>query len=168
VACISWYSVVVVPPGHGAAPDLTVDTFPSPSGGGNAVRLPGRHHRRTDQWTEAWTGGGWAAWPAALDRLAALPPVPASHFPDPGPTGPPAGPAARGDRPGDVFNLLVPVEDVLARYGWCPPIPTVRKNLRMRTAGLCGPAGWCGRVAGPEMSGRQTIVPVSRPRWSYW
>ncbi|MBN9516903.1 DUF3987 domain-containing protein, partial [bacterium] len=100
---------------------IHVDAFPSETGDGNAVRLPGRHHRRPDQWSAAWTGSGWAAWPAPLERLTALPANPARHFeaprPDPRERVEP-GAGARQARPGDVFNLLVPVEDVLAAHGW--------------------------------------------------
>lgn len=97
---------------------IHVDTFPSPTGGGNAVRLPGRHHRRPDQWSAAWNGSGWDPWPAPLDRLLALPDNPAGLFPDPGRanSAPPTPPAS--GRPGDVFNLAVPVADVLTAYGW--------------------------------------------------
>jgi DNA polymerase I-like protein with 3'-5' exonuclease and polymerase domains len=105
------------------AGDIHVDTYPEPDGEGNAARLPGRHHRRPDAWSEAWNGTGWEPWPAAFDRLLALPENPTRLFPDPGgrsadqksksKTDPP-----RGERPGDVFNLLVPVEDVLKACGW--------------------------------------------------
>lgn len=98
---------------------VAVDTFPAATGGGNAVRLPGRHHRRPESWTDVWTGTEWAPWPAAFDRLVTLPDNPARIFPDPGPPKADAGGnGPRGDRPGDVFNLLVPVEDVLTAHGW--------------------------------------------------
>ena len=108
------------------AAGIHVDTFPSAGAkGGNAVRLPGPHHKRAGCWSGVWTGSGWAAWPAAAARLAEWPDNPARLFPDPGPgpdpdrppqSGPAPGP--RTDRPGDVFNLLVPVEDVLTARGW--------------------------------------------------
>ncbi len=98
---------------------IHVDCFPSVSGRGNAVRLPGRHHRKTDQWSASWSGSGWETWPAALDRLLALTANPAKLFPDPGvPKGEPRSAATGGSRPGDVLNLLVPVEDVLRARGW--------------------------------------------------
>lgn len=99
---------------------VQVDTFPAPGGGGNAVRLPGRHHKRSDSWSAVRSGDEWKAWPAPLQAFLELRENPADRFPDPGepdrqedPAGPP-----RTDRPGDVFNLLVPIEDVLAAYGW--------------------------------------------------
>jgi DNA polymerase-1 len=61
-----------------------VDTFPAATGGGNAVRLPGRHHRRPGQWSAVWDGITWVPWPAAIRSLLALPFNPASLFPDPG------------------------------------------------------------------------------------
>ena len=83
--------------------------------------MPGPHHKRAGCWSEVRVGSGWEAWPAAAYRLAELPDNPARMFPDPGPDRPPqyesAG-GARTDRPGDVFNLLVPVEDVLTARGW--------------------------------------------------
>jgi hypothetical protein len=106
--------------------ELQVDTFPSKTGGGNAVRLPGRHHRRPDQWSAVWnpTDGVWEPWPAAWEMLSALPDNDPELFPDPGPDEP-SPPAATGlaapggcPRPGDVFNLAVSAEEVLTYYGW--------------------------------------------------
>ncbi|QDU21036.1 hypothetical protein [Urbifossiella limnaea] len=55
--------------------DVPVDTFPSRTGGGNAVRLPGRHHRHPDQWSAHWNAAAatWEPWPAAWEALAAIP-----------------------------------------------------------------------------------------------
>jgi hypothetical protein len=102
------------------AGEIQVDTYPAPSGGGNAVRLPGRHHKRPDQWSAAWSGSAWEPWPAALDRLLELPKNPARLFRDPGIPKTERTAASSGARlrPGDIFNLLVPIEDVLRAHGW--------------------------------------------------
>jgi DNA polymerase I-like protein with 3'-5' exonuclease and polymerase domains len=102
------------------AGEIQVDTYPAPSGGGNAVRLPGRHHKRPDQWSAAWSGFAWEPWPAALDRLLELPKNQSRLFPDPGipKTERHATSSSDGLRPGDIFNLLVPIEDVLRAHGW--------------------------------------------------
>jgi hypothetical protein len=100
---------------------VTVDRFPSKQGGGNAVRLPGRHHKKPDQWSAAWNGAGWDPWPAAILRLVELPDNPPCLFPDLGRRASENGApkASSGDtRPGTVFDLLVPVEDLLVTYGF--------------------------------------------------
>jgi hypothetical protein len=63
---------------------IHVDTFPSPVGEGNAVRLPGRHHKRPDSWTEVRVGEVWEPWPACVEAMIGLRDNEASAFPDPG------------------------------------------------------------------------------------
>lgn len=97
-----------------------VDTFPSATGEGNAVRLPGRHHKRPDAWTALWNGT-WEPWPAPLVAMLELNDNPPGLFLDPGEPSRKSEPTEglpRSDRPGDIFNLTVPVTDVLAAYGW--------------------------------------------------
>lgn len=143
-----------------------VDCFPSSTGGGNAVRLPGRHHRLPDAWSEAWDGGGWEPWPAAPGRLVALAENPPGLFlnagPDPAADTPPKpeGGGKKETRPGDVFDLLVPIDAVLAHLGWQP---TRESGDRVYWARPGKDGGVSGSVLGNSIWVFTSSIPGLRP-----
>ena len=112
---------------------VEVETFPFDSGTPKGCRLPGQHHKYPDDWTEVYVNGVWEPWPAAGYALADLEPNPADKFPDPGPSEDPeqaAGPksepraaepntgALPGERPGEHYDRVTDVRDVIGELGF--------------------------------------------------
>jgi hypothetical protein len=110
---------------------VTAETFPFPTGTPKGCRLPGRHHKHPDEWTELYADGSWVAYPAALYALADLEPNPADKFTDPGEPeleAPKAGPGPRvtepdhgalpGERPGEHYDRVTDVNTLLRVLGF--------------------------------------------------